>query len=272
MKFKQLTILCLIVGNLFAQNNFVGIVADVKTKKPLPYVNIGIIKKNIGTVSSPDGFFNIPLKNADKKDIIRFSMIGYKSLSQTINSFSNEYSIGDTILMESEDFALPEVVLTDRNWKFKTLGCMTRSKEISAGFSNNELGNEVGVIIPISNSPSVLESFNFHINQNYYEPITFRVNVYSLKNGIPDRSVLTENVIVHTKIKSGQMKIDLSIYNVWVEDDFYIGIEMIEDLKSSGFFFSAKPLSGPIITRHTSQGEWNKVKGLGIGFNVKVKY
>ena len=272
MKLKLLTITCLIVGNLLAQNNFEGIIADIKTKEPLPFVNIGIINKNIGTVSKSDGFFSIPLKNSEKKDMIRFSMIGYKSLSQSINSFSNEYYIGDTILLEPEDFALPEIVLTDKNWKYKTLGCKTKAKHISAGFSNNELGNEVGVIIPISNSPTVLESFNFQINQNIYDPITFRVNIYSLRNGLPDKSLLTENIIIQTKIKSGQIKIDLKKYNIWVEDDFYIGIEMIEDLKSSGFFFSAKPLNGPIITRYTSQGEWNKVKGLGIGFNVEVKY
>ena len=201
MKFKQLITLCLIVGNIFAQNNFIGIVADEKTKEPLAYVNIGVLNKNTGTVSSLYGFFNIPLKNSYKNDTILFSIIGYKNLSQSICAFSNEYSIGDTILLEPEDFALPEVVLTDRNWKHKTLGCRTRSKEISAGFSNNELGNEVGVIIPISNSPSVLESFNFHINQNVYDPITFRVNVYSLRNGIPDKPLLTENIIVQTKIK-----------------------------------------------------------------------
>ena len=121
MKLKLLTITCLIVGNLLAQNNFEGIIADIKTKEPLPFVNIGIINKNIGTVSKSDGFFSIPLKNSEKKDMIRFSMIGYKSLSQSINSFSNEYYIGDTILLEPEDFALPEIVLTDKNWKYKKI-------------------------------------------------------------------------------------------------------------------------------------------------------
>ena len=46
MKLKLLTITCLIVGSLCAQNNFEGIVADIKTREPLPFVNIGIINKN----------------------------------------------------------------------------------------------------------------------------------------------------------------------------------------------------------------------------------
>jgi len=272
MKLKLLTITCLIVGSLCAQNNFEGIVADIKTKEPLPFVNIGIINKNIGTVSNPNGFFNIPLNNPLKEDSIRFSIIGYKSVCRSVFSFSNEFRNGDTILLEPEDITLPEVVLIDKNWTHKTLGCKTKSKRISAGFSNNELGNEVGVVIPIKNSPTVLKSFNFHINQNLYDSIIFRVNIYSLNNGIPERSLLTENIIIQTKIKSGQMKIDLRKYNIWVEEDFYIGLEMIQDHGNSGLFFSAKLLNGPIISRQTSQGEWNQVKGVGLGFNVDVKY
>jgi hypothetical protein len=68
------------------------------------------------------------------------------------------------------------------------------------------------------------------------------------------------------------MRIDLREYNVWVDDDFYIGLEWIQDLGNKSLLFSADRLTGVIVNRQTSQGNWNNVKGLGLGFHVEVKY
>ena len=114
--------------------------------------------------------------------------------------------------------------------------------------------------------------FHFHINENQYKPLVFRVNIYSLKNGEPHKSLVYENIIVNTSLRNGMMRIDLREYNVWVDDDFYIGLEWIQDLGNKSLLFSADRLTGVIVNRQTSQGNWNKVKGLGLGFNVEVKY
>ena len=272
MKLKYIAPLFITIGNLFAQNNFQGIVADLETKEPLAFVNIGVVNKSIGTVSDLDGFFSLSLNESLRKENIRFSMIGYRNLTQSISSFANEYKTGDTILLKSEVFTLSEIILSDRKWTYKTLGSKTKSKSISAGFTDNELGNEIGVIISIKESPTVLECFNFHINENQYNPLIFRVNIYSLKNGLPDKSLVYENIIVSTSKETGIMKIDLSKYNIWVEDDFYIGLEWIQDLGNKSLFFSAGLFNQPVISRQTSQGNWNHVKGIGLGFNVDVKY
>ena len=274
MKLKYIAPLSLFMSmsNLFAQNNFQGIVADLDTKEPLAFVNIGVVNKNIGTVSDPDGFFSLSLNESIKEENIRFSMIGYKNLTQSISSFANEYKTGDTILLKPEVFTLSEIVLSDRKWTHKTLGNKTKSKSISAGFTNNELGNEIGVIISIKESPTVLERLKFHINENQYDPLIFRVNIYSLKNGFPDKSLVYENIIVSTSKRSGHMKIDLTKYNIWVEGDFYIGLEWIQDLGNKSLLFSADLFNEPVISRQTSQGDWNHVKGLGLGFNVDVKH
>jgi len=55
-------------------------VVDASTQDPLPFVNIGLVDKNIGTVTDEEGYFQLevdPLKYG--KSNLRFSMIGLKS-------------------------------------------------------------------------------------------------------------------------------------------------------------------------------------------------
>ena len=272
MKLKFLTPLLFLASQLLAQNNFQAVVADSNSKQPLAFVNIGVVNKNIGTVSDLDGFFSLKLNPTEKEDLIRFSMIGYKSYTENIASFVKKFSKGDTVFLKEEVLELSEIVLSENKWKRKTLGNKTKSKSISTGFTNNELGNEIGVIIPIKDAPTVLETFFFHINENQYRPLVFRVNIYSLKEGLPHKSLVYENIIVKTSIKSGMMSIDLRPYNIWVEEDIYLGLEWIQDLGNKSLLFSADRFTGPILNRQTSQGEWNYVKGLDLGFHLRVKY
>ena len=272
MPLKLLATLLICMSNLYAQNIFQGIIADRETKQSIAFVNIGIVNQNTGTVSDLNGFFSLKINASKKEETIKFSMIGYENYTLNTTSFFNEFNSGDTLYLRPEVFELSEIVLSEKKWRRKTLGNKTKSKSVSTGFTNNELGNEIGIIIPVKDYPTVLESFNFQVNENQYKPLVFRVNIYTLKNGLPDRSLIYENIIVKTSQKNGMMQIDLRAYNIWVEEDFYIGLEWIQDLGNKSLLFSADRFSGSIVNRQTSQGKWNIVKGLGLGFHVKVKY
>src|ERR1700712_2947038 len=53
-----------------------GTVKDNKNKQRLPFVNVGIVSKGIGTVTDTTGAFKLNLNNNDS-DSLRISMIGY---------------------------------------------------------------------------------------------------------------------------------------------------------------------------------------------------
>ena len=57
-----------------------GIVLDVQTRKPLPFVNIGIRNKNVGCASDDDGKFSILIPELFVNDTLTFSMVGYADL------------------------------------------------------------------------------------------------------------------------------------------------------------------------------------------------
>ncbi|GGX25159.1 carboxypeptidase-like regulatory domain-containing protein [Aquimarina muelleri] len=253
------------------QETYKGQVKDSNTKEILPYVNIGILGRNVGTVSDNVGNFQIELESKYDLDTIQISMIGYKSYIKTVKEFKKEILKSDNILLDQEITELSEVMLSGKKLKEKTLGNKTKSKSMIGGFSTNQLGNEVGIVIKIKKKPTYVNQFNASIASNKYDNVKFRLNFYNLKDGVPHESILKENIILTTDIKEGVFSADLSKYNIVVEDDFFVSLEWIEDLGKDGLMFSVGLFGSPIIERKTSQGDWNKV-GVGIGFTVDVEY
>ena len=60
-----------------SQTLIIGQLIDEATQNPLPYVNIGLIDENIGTVSDRQGYFELLLNPAQYKNAtLLFSMLG----------------------------------------------------------------------------------------------------------------------------------------------------------------------------------------------------
>ena len=88
-------------------------------------------------------------------------------------------------------------------------------------------------------------------------------------------TVIGQSIIEGTiKTEEGEFTLDLSEYEIIIEDDFFVSVELIENNGESdkGIFFSSNLLSSPVFARLTSQGEWKKYGGVSIGFNLTVLY
>ena len=196
MKFFLILTLALSSSISFSQETYQGKISDSKTGNALAYVNIGIVGKNIGTVSNSEGNFKIVFDEKFDEDTLRISMIGYKSLEFKVIDFKNEIHNKPLIQLEQGVFALEEIRISHKKLKEKILGNKTESKVMLGGFTSNELGNEVGVVIKIKASPTYIESFSASIASNKYDSLKFRLNFYDLKDGFPDKSILKENIII----------------------------------------------------------------------------
>jgi hypothetical protein len=257
--------------NLRAQTVVEGVIKDRNSKENLAYVNIGIIDKNVGTVSDTDGKFRISLDDKYAGETLKISMIGYKSLNYKIADFKKTFGQNPVIYLEKDILELKEVVI-NKNLKTRELGNTIGKRYVSAGFVNNVLGNEIGIIVKIKSHPTYIEAFHALIDYNRYKTLKFRLNFYDLKNGLPNNTILTENIIATSTVKNGKMTIDLSDYNIIAEEDFFVSIELIEGLGEGGLHFLADYHGSPIITRAVSQGKWNRQEDLSFGFSVTAKY
>ncbi len=269
-----ITLLLLLLSSAaYSQETYSGSIVDKNSKEIIPFINIGVVGKNIGTVSNNKGGFQIELNEKYDNDTLKFSSIGYKTLIFKVSKFKNIILNNPIIQLEEEITELQEVVVSSRKLKEKILGNKTTSKKISAGFTSNNLGNEVGIKIKIKKSPTYIEDFNFCIVRNEYDSIKLRLNFYDFKNGLPNKNILKDNIIIVSQIKDGILNIDLRDYDIIVYEDFFVSLEWIENLGDEfGLTFSAGFLGSPIIFRSTSQDYWQKKGAVSIGFNVTTKY
>src|SRR5262245_60451962 len=113
---------------------FSGLIFDSKTKEPIQYVNIGIVKKAIGTVSDEKGAFNITLEDQYNADTLRISMIGYETQNFVVADFKKQFPPQDaTILLKPTVSELKEVVVKPGKIKYTQLGNDYHSKNVTAG-------------------------------------------------------------------------------------------------------------------------------------------
>lgn len=85
-----------------------GQVLDKITNKPLPFVTIGILDKNIGTISNFDGFFSLKLPPQYLNSFITISHLGYKSQHIPIKALAEQKF---DILLETEYISIQEVII-----------------------------------------------------------------------------------------------------------------------------------------------------------------
>ena len=264
-------LLCIPVLN--AQYILQGRIIDALTKEPLPFVNVGVLKKELGTVSNEDGFFFLEVPDVFAKETLRFSMIGFDERDFQVADLEAILLSNNTLVLAEQTTFLEEVVLTaKKKWDTRVSGNATTSKLLITGFTSNQLGNEIALFVKVKKTPAYIEGIQFSVVENIYPEVRFRVNVYSSEYRFPDENILKENIFVTLKQSEGIISVDLKEYDILVDDDVFISLEWIdEDLGSEGLWFSAGVFGKSIYARSTSQAEWKKQRGLSLGMSVTLR-
>ena len=247
--------------------------------KQIPYANIGIMNKNIGTVSNTKGEFNIELSSEYDNDTLYISCIGYERKAYLISNFKNSFRSTDQIIIELQPkiYELAEVVVRPIGTKIYTLGnfCESNSAYGNA-FYSKELGTEIGVLInlPDNKNNAYLQNFRFYVGKFTFNKFPVRLNVYNLKNGKPDENILTEPIFIELTTV-GEYIIELEKYQIRTNGDFFISLEYyrVSDGKKGELIFCAVENENKRngYFRLTSQGSWMPEFAANTGFSVQVK-
>lgn len=258
-----------------------GQLINKESGEAVAFANIGIIDRNIGTVSDAAGWFEIELNNIHDKDSMCISCIGYLGKKYLISEFKNNESNPEQLSIELTpiSYHLDEVLIRPLNTKDYTLGyyCDSNSAYGNA-FYSSELGTEMGVVIklPRKKNKAYLKSFRFYVGEFTFDKFPVRLNIYDLKGGLPDKSILREPIFIEIA-SAGEYVMDLSKYNITVLSDFFVSLEyyMIPDKTEGRLVFCAvhyrKMTKGNSYFRWTSQGNWQSEMFDHVGFSVEVE-
>jgi len=271
MKYILLSLFCVLSAiTCFAQSPIIsGSIVDAVISDPIPYVNIGVLGKGIGTVSNPDGSFELDLKETLDSDSIRFSYLGYKSISFSIESLKATLLSDSIITMEEDTQLLKEVVIVGRK-KFKKKVIGSDAQSTAFGFSY-DLGGAIGRRFNIRKESTQLLNFEAFVKENTYESIKLRLNIYYTDNKIPGERINRENIYIDFSDPSGPIKVDLEKYKIFVDQDVIVTLEWVDFVGDGYFSLGSKFGTSGIKVRYASEGEWATYP-MTLGFNMLVAY
>ena len=267
-------LLLLFNTTIFSQEIIIeGIIINSETKENIPFTNIGIRSKDIGTISNPSGHFKIHIPVENNNDTLSISHLGFLKKQILIKNLLIDTKI--TIEL-SPSVATLEEVKVSRLIKKKPLkiGTQSYSSMVAGSVHDNnsknkdirELAKKIKIKKPIQLNDITINLFSVR-NTN----AKFRVNFYTNADGFPGDKINTEEIIVNTTIKDGWNTIDISEYNLIFDKTFFVSLEYLPDTESNTepFRFSGQ-LFGESITRTASFGKWKKKKGITMSLYINA--
>ncbi len=205
-----------------------GKVTNSENGQPVPYANIGILNKNIGTLSDPDGTFEIHVPKKYTNEDITVSSIGY-----TRETFSIERKNDYNLSLNPEAELLDEVIVFSKQGALKRerLGWM-KGKEGVLPLDTIMGGGTVAMLLSPSKSTFFIDKLQVRLMFNSKDTIAFRLHFYEwdLLNQRPGMELLKKEIILREQRKYGWLNFDLSEFDlVFNRQSIVVGLEWVED-------------------------------------------
>ncbi len=276
---KYILLFLTITGNLFSQQKISGVILDKASNKPIAFASIGIVGKQVGTLSDENGVFELTLAEYQKKDTLKVYAIGYKP--QVFYAPDLIKDLNKKMSLEALPTQLAEVEVRSKKIKYKTLGTTKYSKNNCSGFvknTNNWKGSESALKINNKDGRQVLmETFSFYIIQNKYaDSLTFRLMFYEAadtKWQYPStRPFMKKPIIFKIGQKNGEFVLNIKDYGIYTSKDFYVSLECLMDEMEITKFCYAGSYDSPSFVKAAPFSKWTQIRGGGPDFNVKVSY
>jgi hypothetical protein len=254
----------------FAQT-YSGNVLNEK-KEPLGYVNIGVIGKDVGTVSDISGHYSINIDPLFENDSIRFSYTGYTPVTIKVADFKKRSHL---ISLKPQVFNLSEVVIKPIRIEEKKLGNNFKVF-FQAGFRDNRKGYEMGVLLKIKKR-AILHNISIKVSNCSYDSLCFRLNVYKETGKKTFVNVLRDPIYVFRKVPKSRFILnanlsDNKLNDIVVEGNTLVTMEFIKDLGKGGLYLASGMIGAKSYCRKTSQGKWESLPvKLGISVGAEVE-
>lgn len=263
-----------------AQLAFLGKVVDASTGDPIPFVNIGVLNRAIGTVSNEEGDFLLEFRpdRVQSGDVLRISSLGYEPkevplsrLQQSTEHFTfrlrpvpidlNEVVVSTSELFEvEEELGYPDLI----------------GRGIGYWKDSVALGGELGSRIRIDKGMRRLNALFFHILDNPSDSVWLRVNIYETdaKSRKPGANLNTSGQNILYTLKKGELltAIDLKPFEIWAKDDFIVSLELLGVFGTDRVGLSLPAgayTGGDSYRRYASQDSWEHIDEAVVGFTIQ---
>jgi len=257
-----------------------GRVTDAKTGQPLPFVNIGVVGKALGTVTNEQGQYQLAFKESLAADTVRISYLGYRPQLLTLRQLRAQPN--NQLTPTAVALAEVRVQASRRAWRDRTLGFTGNSENSTLSLEPKDLGAETGTVIYLKRKPTQVLRANFNVAYNRVGNVTLRVNLYRLdaKGRPTNEKLLRREVLLHTTATHGPISVDLAPDNLLLSEDFFLSLEWVGGADAAalqkGLAFSAGIgyADNDIYFRSTSQASWERISAGAVlaGMQPKLSF
>ena len=201
---------------------------------PIPYANIGVFEKNIGTLSDPDGTFEITLPVQIANDSLIFSMVGFETKKILIKNLSTMTS-PLLLRLNAKATVLNEITVSAKKLhrKVARLGWMG-GKDGVLPLDTVMGGGAVALLVEAPQVPFYIEKLQVRLMYNSKDTLKLRFHVYEFDsaNRQPGKDLLTREIILTENKKFGWLRFDLEMENILLnERRVCVGFEWIDERK-----------------------------------------
>jgi pimeloyl-ACP methyl ester carboxylesterase len=254
----------------WAQNRVLtGVVLDQVTQRPVPFATVGVPAQSLGTAANEAGAFRLVLPDTASPAAVVVSSVGYEAATVPVAAWPAGQQ---PIRLRPAQVSLGEVVVRGGKVKTKTFGRTGASTFMVArmytepDLVSDELGKEQGTLIPVD-PYCVLRDVNFFVAFNRFQSVKFRLQIYSVRQGLPDRPLLRRNIFVDVTQPRGWVRVDLQADSLVLRglEEVAVTLQWVRSEAQAGsqkaFGIAAVPTPGhSILFRDKSQAPWRAVK------------
>ncbi len=204
-----LLLICSFACQTFAQQAptlLKGLVTDKETTTPLAYVSVGILNKPLGTVSDTAGRFTFSIGPDNLADTLQLSIVGYTALKMAVKDFMARGDKPVQLTPKTQQLAEVRVTIATPKTNIEVIGRTAVSKVVQVSVHNKKsadetIGSEMGMLYKTSRKNAVIKDFNFYVSVNNFNTIKFRVNIYAVKNALPDTLLYNKQIFATLQVR-----------------------------------------------------------------------
>lgn len=239
--------------------------------EPVIYASVGIINRNIGTVTDSAGHFTLNVPAEYINDTLRISSVGYVPQKFAVRDFQN---IPDTIWLADDIVSLSEIVVKPQKIEHKTAGRKSVGGFIYINVEGYKAAGQ-GLAVPLTvDKMAWIKSLGFTIivNDRTLSRMKFRVNVYQKGgNGYIPLPAFRPFYFDYNKsdLVDGRFLYTFPEEIMLEAGKYYVELEFLENFTTELFLMQTKPLTGRTRYRYASQSDWET---LPFGAPIYVEY
>ena len=258
------------LGALSQQPTVSGVIIDRDSQTPIPFANVAIRDKFIGTVTDSLGYFAIESNLISVSDSLIISRLGYKSLMLRIGDLKSENNV---FLLQQTALNMDEFTVTSESIDRKLIfGSNKLKSQFAFAFNpsksraSENFGREVAILVDLKNKPAILQNVNFVLGTNQIENLVLRVNIYRAINGGDEQpgDRIFEKIVILKNKAEGLVKASFLNNEIVISDIFWVSVEFVNFRDENELGIITLPVRfpfGKMFTRESSLGEWKEIKG-----------